>query len=182
MNWWHVNEPVAAVCVQKKSNTLATVESNPVPTAGALSGPPDTDEMSVLESPEVEATPPIKPSQVIMPTPMMFADVLLPTARTVSKQSNRQGTVVKAGVVRIVNTPVSNTVMFEVGPSNTEKRAEPGVVTTADTRPAAVIRNTLPSNNVFGANVYRAVTGIQDAAAAAVSVGPSAIAAERTPT
>lgn len=89
---WHVMEPVATVCVKKQSNAFDTVRSTLPPTAGALPGPPETDEMNSPLPPAVTAAEPTVATEVKSEKPKKLPEE--PLVLHVRSMTSRHGTVV----------------------------------------------------------------------------------------
>jgi len=149
------------------SSALAAVLSNPVPTAGAVVGT-----IKVPFPPTVGSGEAMTASEVNRPIPIRFELVTVPTARQVKSISSSNGTFALTTIFRFI-APVSYATMVPDGPVRTSNRAVPGVVTAHEIRPCNLIFNILPINQKLFGKIIRLAVGMQLAADAAVSAGPS---------
>src|SRR5688572_3421269 len=115
-----------------RSMMFDTVESNPVPTAGA-----DAGKMCVPGPPAPAAAEPMTDSDCHWPENMKVAAVAAPTDRNVRSQSRIHVTFVFAVVFR-ARAPVVATAME---PNLARSVKVPGVVTMLEIRPIARMRN-----------------------------------------
>ena len=157
---------MATVCVKKQSRVNADCELNPVPTAGAVlygrvlpPGPGPVAGTAVFN--------PASDSQ--KPCVIKFAVDPDPTARQVEINCKKNGTFVFATIFNGIASVSAAT----TPPNLMSNLAVPGVVTAHDIRPLMVVRHTLPICQYPAGNVVGTYVGTHDAAAAAVSVGPS---------
>ena len=112
----------------KKSSTFATVESNPVPSAGAVLGASTDDPVTVSAAAAPDCCSPW-PSQI--DCPRNLASVPSPEVSQHKSTVNMMG-MLTCDVVVIKMAPVVNPIIFAVGPTLISQVNVPGVVTMFD--------------------------------------------------
>ena len=142
--------------VPKKSICWAAVESNPVPTTGAVAGI-----MSDAAPPTEAATPPMAAELVHIPVCMKLAVVVPPIARQVKSQFSSQVSFVCAAMF----SAKAGLVATMTEPKRISSINVPGDVTSVDTLPAAWNRSFDPICKKLAGSVYFAWLGSSEVAA-----------------